>query len=48
MPPIHRTYKASVFADYFADKKRLIEAYNAIAGTITRKRPKWSTRRSPT
>jgi len=30
---VNRTYKASIFVDYFADKGRLIEAYNAIAGT---------------
>jgi len=33
MPHANRTYKASLFADYFEDKGRLIEAYNAIAGT---------------
>jgi len=30
---INRTYKSSLFADYFANTERLIEAYNAIAGT---------------
>ena len=27
-----RTFRATLFADYFADKERLIEAYNAITG----------------
>jgi len=29
----NREYKSSLFTDYFSDKERLIEAYNAIAGT---------------
>jgi hypothetical protein len=33
MTSANRNYKASLFSDYFSDKKRLIEAYNAIAGT---------------
>jgi hypothetical protein len=33
MAKANRSYKASLFSDYFSDKKRLIEAYNAIAGT---------------
>ena len=29
----NRKYKSSLFADYFENTERLIEAYNAIAGT---------------
>jgi hypothetical protein len=27
---VNRKYKSSVFADYFSDREKLIEAYNAI------------------
>jgi hypothetical protein len=30
---VNRQYKSSLFTDYFSDKKRLIEAYNAISGS---------------
>jgi hypothetical protein len=30
---VNRKYKDSLFTDYFSDKKRLIEAYNAISGS---------------
>ena len=33
MARANRKYKSSLFTDYFHDKGRLIEAYNAIAGT---------------
>jgi hypothetical protein len=33
MPNAKRNYKDSLFTDYFSDKRRLIDAYNAIAGT---------------
>ena len=33
MTTANREHKSSLFADYFSDKARLIEAYNAIAGT---------------
>ncbi|MCL2112128.1 MAG: Rpn family recombination-promoting nuclease/putative transposase [Clostridiales bacterium] len=33
MPKTNREFKDSLFKDYFADEERLIEAYNAIAGT---------------
>ena len=29
----NRQYKDSLFTDYFHDKERIIEAYNAVAGT---------------
>ena len=33
MTTVNREYKNSLFTSYFSDKRRLIEAYNAIAGT---------------
>jgi len=33
MSKANREHKASLFTSYFSDKRRLIEAYNAIAGT---------------
>ena len=33
MEPANRTYKDKLFIDYFSDRKRLIEAYNALTGS---------------